>query len=166
MRLSTGGSAAWPARSSRGAAVKDVHIVVGVLAITLNVVACVYGAWCWWRAEASARFWRVLRSAQLVVVVQVLLGGVLVLIGRKPSGLHVLYGILPLLVTVIAEQLRAVAAQMVLDQRGLGSGKDVGQLPEEQQRGVVVAIIQRELSVVTLAALVVVVLLLRAAQTA
>jgi hypothetical protein len=146
--------------------VKDVHIVVGVLAIALNAVACLYGAWCWWRAEAGPWFWRVLRSAQLVVVVQVALGGVLALTGRKPSGLHVLYGVLPLLVTLLAEQLRAVAAQMVLDSRGLESGKAVGGLPEEEQRGVVVAIIQRELSVVTLAALVVVVLLLRAAQTA
>jgi hypothetical protein len=146
--------------------VKDVHIAVGVLAIALNGVACVYGAWCWWRAEASAWFWRVLRFAQLVVVVEVALGGVLVLIGRKPPGLHVLYGVLPLLVTLIAEQLRIVAARMVLDTRGLESGKAVGRLPEDEQRGVVIAIIQRELSVVTIAALVVVVLLLRAAQTA
>jgi hypothetical protein len=145
---------------------KDVHIVVGVLAIALNGVACLYGAWSWWRAEASPWFWRVLRAAQLVVVVQVALAGVLVLIGRKPPGLHVLYGVLPLLVTLIAEQLRAVAAQMVLDTRGLKSGKAVGRLPADEQRGVVVAIIQRELSVVTIAALVVVVLLLRAAQTA
>jgi hypothetical protein len=146
--------------------VKDVHIAVGVLAISLNAVACLYGARCWWRAEAGTWFWRVLRSAQLVVVVQVALGGVLVLLGHKPSGLHVLYGLLPLPVTLVAEQLRAVAAQVVLDSRGLESGKAVAGLPADEQRGIVAAIIQRELSVVTLAALVVVVVLLRAAQTA
>jgi hypothetical protein len=144
----------------------DVHLVVGVAAIALNAVACVYGAWCWWRAHAGRWFWRVLRTAQVAVVVQVALGGILVLTGRKPPGLHVLYGVLPLLVTLIAEQLRIAAAQMVLDARDLESAKAVGELPEDQQRGVVVAIIQRELAVMTLAALVVVVLLLRAAQTA
>ncbi|HEY2162200.1 MAG TPA: hypothetical protein VGH24_12905, partial [Solirubrobacteraceae bacterium] len=108
----------------------------------------------------------VLRTAQAAVVVQVALGGILVLTGQKPKGLHVLYGILPLLVTVIAETLRVAAAQMVLDSRGLESSKDVGRLPEREQRGLVSAIIQRELGVMTIATLVVVVLLLRAAQTA
>jgi hypothetical protein len=139
---------------------------VGVLAISLNAVAGLYGAWCWWRAEPSVWFWRLLRSGQAVVVVQVALGGVLVLIGHKPPGLHVLYGILPLLVSLIAEQLRAAAAQMVLDARGYESAQAVGKLPEDEQRGVVVAIIQRELGLMTIAALVVTVLLLRAAQTA
>jgi hypothetical protein len=144
----------------------DVHMVVGIVTIALNAIACVYGAWCWWRAHAGAWFWRVLRTAQAAVVVQVALGGILVLTGRKPPGLHVLYGVLPLLVTLIAEQLRIAAAQMVLDARGLESSKAVGTLPAEEQRGIVVAIVQRELAVVTLAALVAVVLLLRAAQTA
>jgi hypothetical protein len=143
-----------------------VHMTVGILAITLNAIACLYGAWCWWRARQSAWFWRVLRSAQAVVVVQVALGGILALTGHKPKGLHVLYGVLPLFVTLIAEGLRATAAQLVLDQRGLESAQAVGKLPAAEQRGVVVAIIQRELAVMTIAAAVVVVLLLRAAQTA
>jgi len=146
--------------------VKDVHVAVGIAAIALNAIACAYGAWCWREARAGPWFWRVLRSAQAVVVVQVVLGGVLVLTGPKPKGLHVLYGVLPLLVTLIAETLRAAAAQMVLDQRGLDSAKAVGRLPDVQQRRIVVAIVQRELAVVTIAAAVVVVLLLRAAQTA
>jgi hypothetical protein len=153
-------------RLSQGPPVKDVHLVVGVLAIALNAVAALYGAWCWWRAEPSVWFWRLLRSGQAVVVVQVALGGVLVLIGHKPPGLHVLYGILPLLVSLIAEQLRAAAAQMVLDARGYESAQAVGKLPEDAQRGVVVAIVQRELGLMTIAAVVVTVLLLRAAQTA
>jgi hypothetical protein len=145
---------------------KDVHIVVGVLAITLNGIACLYGAWCWRRAQSSAWFWRILRAGQAVVVLQVVLGGVLAAIGHKPRGLHVLYGVLPLLVAVIAESFRAASAQMVLDQHGLESSKAVGKLPDDEQRGIVVAVIQRELAVMTLATLVVVVLLLRAAQTA
>ena len=140
--------------------------MVGVLAIALNGTACLYGAWCWRRAESSTWFWRIMRAAQAVVVLQVVLGGVLVAIGHKPRGLHVLYGLLPLLMAVIAELLRVASAQMVLDARGLESATAVGRLPAEEQRGIVVAIIQRELGVMTLAALVVVVLLLRAAQTA
>src|SRR6266481_5999705 len=141
MRLSRG---VWRLR------VKDVHMVVGIVTIALNAVACVYGAWCWWRAHAGPWFWRVLRAAQASVVIQVALGGILVLTGRKPPGLHVLYGVLPLLVTLIAEQLRVTAAQMVLDARGLESSRAVGKLPAEEQRGIVAAIVQRELAVVTL----------------
>jgi hypothetical protein len=146
--------------------VKDVHIVVGVLAIALNAAAAVLGSWRWWRGEQSLWFWRVLRTGQVVVVVQAALGGILLLIGYKQHGLHVLYGVLPLLVSLIAEQLRGASAQMLLDARGFESAKDVGRLPEDEQRGLVAAILHRELGVMVLAAWVVVVLLLRAAQTA
>src|SRR5947199_2243569 len=90
--------------------VKEVPIGVGVLAIGLNAVAGVYGAWCWWRAISPAWFWRLLRSAQVVIVLEAALGGVLTLIGHKPPGLHVVYGLLPLAVSFIGEQLRAVSA--------------------------------------------------------
>jgi hypothetical protein len=145
---------------------KQVHLVVGVLAISLNAVAGVYGAWCWWRVRTSLWFWRLLRAGQAVVILQVLLGGVLVILGHKPSGLHVLYGVLPLLVSLIAEQLRISSAQMVLDARGFESASAVGSLPEEEQRVVMLSIIQREIGVMALAAIVNVILLARAAGTA
>jgi heme A synthase len=146
-------------------AVKQFHLVVGIAAIALYVVVAVYGAWLWRQASLTRWFWRLLRTAQAVVVLQVALGGILVATGSKPPGLHVLYGILPLLVSVIAESLRAASAQLVLDQRGLESAQAVRQLPDTEQREVVVAIIRREMAVMALAALVVVVLLARAAQT-
>jgi hypothetical protein len=145
---------------------KDVHIVVGVLAIVLNAVAGGYGAWRWWRLQASRLFWRLLRAGQAIVVVQIALGGILVLIGYKPPGLHMIYGLLPLLVSFIAEQLRIASAQMVLDSAGFQSAAEVGKLPAEQQHDVVAAIVRRELGVMVLAELVVVVLLARAATTA
>lgn len=145
---------------------KDVHLAVGVLAIALNATVVVYGAWEWRRARSDRFFWLTLRAAQLVVVVQAALGGILVAIGHKVSNLHILYGVLPLLVAVIAEALRAGSAQMVLDARGLPSAQAVGQLPEDEQRGLVATIMRREVGVMALAALVIVVLLLRAAQTA
>ena len=144
---------------------KDVHLTVGILAITLNALATLVGAWEWWHRASNRWFWWVLRAGQLAVVVQVALGGILVALGHKPPAIHVLYGLLPLLVALIAEQLRAVSAQMVLDARGLPSAQAVGKLPEDEQQSLVTTIMQREVGVMTLAALVVVVLLLRAAQT-
>jgi heme A synthase len=146
--------------------VKDVHIVVGVLAIALNTLAGLYGAWRWWRVRPSRWFWRLLRPAQAVIVLQAALGGILVAMGKRPPGLHVVYGLLPLAVSFIAEQLRVVSAQMILDARGFESAQDVGRLPEAEQKLVALSIVQREIGVMVLAALVNVVLLARAAGTA
>jgi heme A synthase len=144
---------------------KDIHLIFGVIAIALTAVAAAWGAWCWWRVRASPWFWRLLRASQAAVVIQAALGGVLVLMGHKPPGLHVLYGVLPLLVSFFAEQLRISAAQMVLDQRGFESSREVGKLPAGEQQEVVVAILQRELGFMVIAAVVNVLLLGRAAMT-
>ncbi len=144
---------------------KEVHLAVGIAAIALNSAVALYGAWQWRKGAMNRWFWRLLRTAQGVVVVQVALGGILTLTGHKPPGLHVLYGLLPLLVSVLAESLRASSAQMVLDQQGLESAQAVGKLPAEDQRAIVVAIIKREVGVMAITALVVVALLVRAAQT-
>jgi hypothetical protein len=151
--------------SSGGDGVTEVHIVVGVLAIAFSAAAGLFGAWRWWQAQPSKWFWRLLRAAQVVVVVEVALGGILVLTGRKASSLHLIYGLLPLLVSFVGEQLRIASAQMVLDAQGLDSAAAVGKLPEDEQRAVVVAIVRREMGVMVLAALVIVVLLARAAAT-
>src|SRR5947209_123574 len=116
MRLSRG---EWAARRSacthlvRAARMKQVHLVVGVAAIVLNGAAGVLGALLWWRVRSSRVFWILMRAGQAVLVLQVALGGVLVLLGHKPSALHVLYGVLPLLVSFLAEQLRIFSAEMV-----------------------------------------------------
>ncbi len=144
---------------------KDVHLVVGVLAVAVNAAAGLLGAWRWYRVEQSRWFWRLLRAGQAVVVVEVALGGVLAAMGHKPSSLHLIYGLLPLLVSFIGEQLRLASAAMVLDQRGFASSAEVGRLPQEEQQHVVLAIVQREMGVMAIAALVVVVLLVRAATT-
>jgi heme A synthase len=144
---------------------KDIHLVFGVITIGLTIAAGAWGAWCWWRARRSPWFWRLMRASQVAVVIQAALGGVLVLMGHKPPGLHVLYGVLPLLVSFFAEQLRVSAAQMVLDQRGFESTASVGKLPADEQQEIVGAILQRELGFMVIAALVNVVLLGRAAMT-
>ena len=145
---------------------KDVHLVVGVLAIAVNTGAGLVGAVQWRRVHPSRLFWILLRTGQSILIVEVALGGVLVLLGHKPPGLHVLYGVLPLLVSLLGEQLRIASAEMVLGSRGFESAAEVGKLPEEEQRVVALAIVQREMGVMTIAAWVIVVLLWRAAATA
>ena len=62
--------------------------------------------------------------------------------------------------------MRLASAQLVLDSRGFESARAVGQLPEDEQRVVAMAIIQREIGVMALSALINLVLLGRAAMTA
>ena len=144
---------------------KQIHLVVGVITIVLSGAAALWGAWCWWRIRNSRWFWWLLRGSQVAIVVEAALGGVLLLLGHKSPGLHTLYGVLPLFVSFIAEQLRVSTAQMVLDRGGFESAQDVGKLPVEQQQEIVVTIMRRELGVMTLAALVNTLLLARAAMT-
>jgi hypothetical protein len=144
---------------------KAVHLVVGILCVVLTGAAGLWGAWCWYRVRQSRAFWWLLRGGQAAVAVELALGGVLLLLGKKASSLHLVYGLLPLAVSLIAEQLRLAAAQMVLDSRGFESPAAVGELPASEQRVVVVSIVQRELGVMVLAALVIAVLLVRAAGT-
>ena len=144
---------------------KQVHLVVGVVTIVLSGAAALWGGWCWWRVRNSRWFWRLLRASQAAIVLEAALGGVLLLLGHKSPGLHTLYGVLPLFVSFVAEQLRVSTAQMVLDKAGFESAQAVGELPEAEQQEIVVTIIRRELGVMALAALVNTVLLARAAMT-
>jgi hypothetical protein len=141
-------------------------MALGILAIALTGGAGLLGGWCWWRVRTTAWFWRLLRTSQVAVIVQVLWGALLVITGHKAPSLHYIYGVLPLLVSLIAEQLRVASAQMVLDARGHASAAEVAKLPDEEQRIVVLSIVQREIGVMALAAIVNVVLLARAAGTA
>lgn len=142
-----------------------VHMVLGIACIAVTAAAALWGAWCWRTVRQSVVFWRLLRASQAAVVLEAALGGVLVATGHKESSLHLIYGLLPLGISFVAEQLRVASAQMVLDARGLESSAAVGELPETDQRVIVIAIIQRELGVMVLASLVILVLLIRAAGT-
>ena len=141
-----------------------VHVVVGVGVVALFSLAGLLGARRWWQVRTSVWFWRILRAAQVVLAVEVALGGLLRLTGHdSPDDLHLLYGLLPVGVSLVAEQLRLAAAQTVLEARGLADAEAVGRLPEGEQRSVVVAILRRELGVMTLAALFIAGLAVRAA---
>lgn len=128
-----------------------------------NAAAGLLGAWRWWTVESSRVFWILLRAGQAAAVAQAAGAGVLAATGHEPAdGLYWLYALLPVAVSYVAEQLRALAAQSVLDGRGLADARAVGRLDEAGQRSVVVAILRREMGVMTISAAVIVFLALRA----
>jgi hypothetical protein len=142
--------------------VTAVHIGLGVALIAANLAAGAWGAWCWWRDRDAPGFWPLLRAGQGLVMLQALDGAILLLAGRDLPELHLIYGLVPLGVSFLAEQLRLAAADTVLAQRGLEGRADVEALPEREQRRLVRAIVRREMGVMAASALVVTVLGVRA----
>ena len=145
---------------------KIVHIVVGVACIAFVGGAALAGIWAWYRAPQGRLFWRLLRLGQGTIVLEAVLGGIWEISPHhRASGLHLIYGLVPIAVSFVAEQLRIASAQMVLDGRGFEDAEAVGELPPAEQRVVVLSIVQRELGVMVLAAIVMTVLIVRAAMT-
>lgn len=140
--------------------------ITAVIVAALNAATALVGAWAWWRAEAPAALWWTWRAAQLSTTLLAGVAGVALITGfDPPDGLFWLYMVLPITVSIIAEQLRIAAAQAVLDQRGLADAQAVGTLPEDEQAAVVDAILARETAIVALAALVVAFLAIRVLMT-
>ncbi len=139
---------------------ETVHLVLGIGVLAANFVAGTWGAAAWLRRRPSIAFWYWLRTAQITVVAQVAVGTVLLLIGREaPDGLHYVYGLLPLVVTLLAELARSGAAEREL------TGLDFESLPPARQQLLALAIVRRETGIMAVSALVVLFLALRAAAT-
>jgi heme A synthase len=137
-----------------------VHVVVGCAVVLLNLVAFALGGIAWLRDRSSVPFWLLLRAAQVAVFIQVMLGGLLVFTNHKPDdSLHYLYGILPLLVSLIAEAARTGAAE-----RELGD-VDFEALPADAQQELALAIVRREMGIMAVSCGVILFLALRAAGT-
>jgi hypothetical protein len=139
------------------------HIALGVALIAVNAVAGLYGAWAWWRERHAPAFWPLLRIGQALVVVEAVDGAILLAMGKELPQLHLIYGLVPLGVSFVAEQLRLAAADTVLGQRGLEGRKDVERLSEDEQRELVRVIVRREMGVMAASAVVVALLGVRAA---
>jgi hypothetical protein len=135
--------------------------------LVTNAAAAAFAGWRWWQVRPSGAVWPLLRTGQVVAIVQALVAGGLFVAGHEPvDGLYWLYALLPVAIGLIAEQLRIISAEQVLENRGLENARAVGDLDEEQQRSVVLSIVRREIGVVALAAGVVAFLALRAALIA
>lgn len=138
----------------------DVHLTVGILVIASNLVAGVWGGVAWLRSVPAVGFWYALRVAQVAVVLQVALGSILLLSGHEAdSGIHYLYGLLPLGVSLLAEGARAGAAEREL------VGLDFESLPKARQQSIAMEIVRRETGIMAVSALVIVGLAVRAATT-
>jgi hypothetical protein len=138
-------------------------MLVGIAVLATNLVAAAWGAIGWARkdARASIVFWPLLRVAQATVVVQVVIGLLLVARGSSsPDGLHIVYGISPLVVSLVSEGTRAAVAQ-----RELEDVEDVDALERSEQIALAKRVALGEMGVMTVGALLILTLALRAYQT-
>ncbi len=137
----------------------EVHLVVGVCLIAANLVAGVWGGIAWLQDRPTTGFWPALRVAQVTVILQAGLGLLLVFTGHHADELHILYGVLPLVVSLLAEVVRAGSAVYEV------GDLDVRSLPEERQAQIAAAIVRRDTGIMATACLVIFLLALRAAGT-
>jgi hypothetical protein len=136
---------------------------LGIWVLTSNLVAAGWGAIAWARKDArgSIAFWPLLRVAQASVVVQALVGLLLVASGKSaPDGLHMIYGLSPLLITFFSEGMRIGVAQ-----RELEDVEDVDALEHDEQVAIARRVALNEMGVMTVGALLILTLALRAYQT-
>jgi heme A synthase len=137
-----------------------LHIAVGMLVILLNLAAGAVGGWAWFKVRPSVPFWYFLRFAQIAVFIQAALGALLLVTGHSAKeDLHYLYGILPLVISFIAEGARLGAAQ-----RELGE-LDIESFPPEAQESIAMQIVRREMGIMAVSCIVIFFLAVRAATT-
>jgi hypothetical protein len=141
--------------------VSEFHSDAGALVIAVNALAALAGLYAWLRAPTRI-FWLLLRAGQVLVLGEAVIGAALLLDGKDLPRLHLIYGLVPIAVAFVAEQLRLAAADTVLQQHGLEGAKDVAALPEPEQRALVASIIRRETAVMAASAAVVALLCMRA----
>jgi hypothetical protein len=143
------------------AAVPGVHETFAFVTLGANVVAAAWGAFVWSRGIVSGAFWWVLRVAQATVVIQVVLGLVLLAQGhRPPDDLHYLYAVIPLIVAVVTEAMRAGASQRELDEVD-----DPEALPRRERILLARRIVLREIGIMSVGLALVVTMLIRAIQS-
>jgi hypothetical protein len=145
----------------------DVAALAAAATLAVNGAAAAFAGLRWWLVAPSPAVWPLLRAGQAVAVAQALVAGALAIAGYDPAdGLYWLYALLPVAIGFVAEQLRIVSAEQVLENRELADARAMEALPEAEQRSVVLAIVRREMGVMALAAFVVAFLSLRAALVA
>jgi hypothetical protein len=138
-------------------------MALGIAVLVANALAAGWGAvgWLRKRARASLVFWPLLRVAQATVVVQALIGFILLARGASaPDGLHVAYGVAPLVISLLSEGMRVSVAQ-----RELEGVVDVDELERGEQMALARRVALGEMGVMTVGALLILTLALRGYQT-
>ena len=85
----------------------ELHRVIGFGVVAIFAIGWLFGLVLWVaKREANDWFWRWLVLAQVIAIVQALLGITLLILGKRPSTwLHLVYGFGPLIVLAIAHAL-------------------------------------------------------------
>ena len=140
----------------------DVHVALAIAVLALNLAAGAWGGVAWLRRDPSIVFWYLLRAAQVVVVVQVAIGLLLLAGGRSaPDPLHVVYGVAPLVISLVSEAMRVGVAQRVLDE----VEGDLDALDPSEQSAIARRVVRQEMGIMSIGALLITTLALRAAAT-
>jgi hypothetical protein len=141
-------------------AVANVHLVIGVAVVALNLLAGVWGVYAWLTRRPSVAFWYLLRVAQAAIIIQTVLGVSLLLSDHKASSdLHYLYGLLPLPLMLVTEMMRVGAAQQVV------GDIEYDKLPEDEAGQLAMKIFIAETRVMALGCLIIAALAFRAGTT-
>jgi hypothetical protein len=138
-------------------------MVAAIAVLVANAGAAGWGAVGWLRRDAamSIVFWPLLRVAQATVVVEALVGFLLLARGDSaPDGLHIAYGVAPLVIALVSEGMRVAVAQ-----RELEGVNDLEALDRREQVALAKRVAVGEMGVMTVGALLIVTLALRAYQT-
>ena len=71
----------------------EIHRYVGFVVVGIFTIGWLFGLVLWIsRREAGDRFWRWLVAAQVVAIVQALIGVILLIAGKRPTtSLHYVY---------------------------------------------------------------------------
>ncbi len=134
---------------------------LGIAVLAGNGIAGITGALLWVRNRLSNWFWYLLRVAQASVAVQVATGLILLARGETtPDGLHIAYGVAPLVISLVSEGMRVGAAQRELD-----DVEDLDGLDRSEQIAIARRVARSEMGVMTVGALLILTLALRAFQT-
>jgi hypothetical protein len=87
--------------------VSELHRAIGFLVVGIFSIGWIFGLVLWiGRRQAGDWFWRWLVAAQVVALLQALVGMVLLLIGLRPqTWLHLVYGFGPIAIFAIGHLL-------------------------------------------------------------
>ncbi len=139
----------------------SLHLALGIAVLVANAAAAGWGGVSWLRKRPSLVFWPLLRAAQATVAAQVIIGLLLSARGTQaPDGLHIAYGVAPLLITLFSEGFRATVAL-----RQLEGITDVEELERSEQVAIARRVALAEMGVMTMGALLILTLSLRAYAT-
>lgn len=138
----------------------QLHLTLAIAMFALNLLAGAWGVAAWLLRRPTTIFWYLLRTAQVSVVAQAVVGVLLMMFGHKAGDdLHYLYGILPLGLALVTEIMRVGAAQQVV------GDTDYEKLPEDQARSLALNIFIAETRVMALGCLIIAALAVRAGIT-